>query len=173
MTTRSSLQSRDLGWLADRSIRSPPWSGSPRRFSTRAAQLAQAKRRARKVGGGAGGAGGAGSDGADVTAADVQAVHAAVHAEAAGREPAGKTKNARRTRVEFAERVEWLPRLRLMQTIIAAPDRETLVQMQIVGTVIDTLRLRGVIGNGMKFPEKPVHLPWEKTDAAKVEAASS
>ncbi len=60
-----------------------------------------------------------------------------------------------------------------MQTIIAAPDRETLVQMQIVGTVIDTLRLRGVIGNGMKFPEKPVHLPWEKPAVAKVETASS
>jgi hypothetical protein len=66
-----------------------------------------------------------------------------------------------------------LPRLRLMQTIIAAPDRETLVQMQIVGTVIDTLRLRGVIGNGMKFPDKPVHLPWEKPAVAKVDAASS
>ena len=65
------------------------------------------------------------------------------------------------------------PRLRLMQTIIAAPDRETLVQMQIVGTVIDTLRLRGVIGNGMKFPEKPVHLPWKKAAAAKVDPASS
>lgn len=37
-----------------------------------------------------------------------------------------------------------LPRLRLLQPIIAAPDRETLVQMQIVGAVIDTLRLRGV-----------------------------
>lgn len=60
-----------------------------------------------------------------------------------------------------------------MQTIIAAPDRETLVQMQIVGTVIDTLRLRGVIGNGMKFPEKPVHLPWEKPAVAKADAASS
>ncbi len=50
-----------------------------------------------------------------------------------------------------------------MQTIIAAPDRETL--MQIVGTMIDTLRLRGVIGNGMKFPEKPA--------VAKADAASS
>ncbi len=66
-----------------------------------------------------------------------------------------------------------VPRLRLLQTIIAAPDRETLVQMQIVGTVIDTLRLRGVIGNGMTFPEKPVYLPWEKPVAAKVDAASS
>jgi hypothetical protein len=44
--------------------------------------------------------------------------------------------------------------------------------MQIVGTVIDTLRLRGVIGNGMKFPEKPVHLPWEKPVVAKAGASS-
>ncbi len=36
-----------------------------------------------------------------------------------------------------------------------------------------TLRLRGVIGKGMKFPEKPVHLPSEKPAAAKAEAASS
>ncbi len=134
-----------------------------------AAPLTQAKRCAVR-GGGGGAAGGKGAEGGAVTGPDV---HAAVHAEAAGREPGAKTKNARRTRVEFAERVEWLPRLRLMQTIIAAPDRETLVQMQIVGTVIDTLRLRGVIGNGMKFPEKPVHLPWEKPAVVKAEAASS
>jgi DNA invertase Pin-like site-specific DNA recombinase len=73
-----------------------------------AAPLAQAKRRARKVGGG-GAAGGDGAEGGALTGTDVHAVHAAVHAGAAGREPAGKTTNARRTRVEFAERVEWLP----------------------------------------------------------------
>jgi hypothetical protein len=86
-----------------------------------AAPLAQAKRRARKAGGGAGGAGGAASggvaEGGAVTGPDVHAVHAAVHAESAVREPGAKTKNARRTRVEFAERVEWLPNTDARQSL--------------------------------------------------------